>query len=231
MFFDNQITNFINLLFILAFAAPILMVTNLVKNTSIESLRWKLLAFYLVYIVVVVMIGAQGFFEELRLPPRIVLVTTIPLLLFYLFIVSNTPTYKTWLPEIETTRLIRVHIFRLIGVFFLVLFYFEKLPKPFALIAGLGDMITAISSIFVAKAFAQKKSFSKKLLLIWNTFGLVDILLTSAMAVYFTKLSIDTGLSGVEVLARFPFYFIPAFAPATIIFLHLSLYRKVLRNL
>jgi hypothetical protein len=38
----------------------------------------------------------------------------------------------------------------------------------------------------------------------------------------------QTAAQGVEALASFPFSFIPAFAPATIIFLHLSVYRKLL---
>jgi len=47
------------------------------------------------------------------------------------------------------------------------------------------------------------------------------------MAIIFTKISIDRGIQGVEFLAEFPFCFIPAFAPPTIIFLHLLVYRKL----
>jgi hypothetical protein len=47
------------------------------------------------------------------------------------------------------------------------------------------------------------------------------------MANVLTKISIDTGAMGVDTLAKFPFCFIPAFAPPTIIFLHVSIYKKL----
>ena len=79
----------------------------------------------------------------------------------------------------------------------------------------------------MAKAIRNKKNYARKLTYIWNTFGLVDILITSAMAIIFTKISIDNSIQGVEFLAEFPFCFIPAFAPPTIIFLHLLVFRKL----
>ena len=47
------------------------------------------------------------------------------------------------------------------------------------------------------------------------------------LEIVITKIQIETGAPGVEVLAAFPFCLIPAFAPPTIIFLHLSVYRKL----
>jgi hypothetical protein len=58
---------------------------------------------------------------------------------------------------------VKLHIFRVIGVFFILLAIHQALPKPFAFIAGLGDVITAISSIFVANAIKNNKSYAKKL--------------------------------------------------------------------
>ncbi|MGL5892286.1 MAG: hypothetical protein ACRC3B_20505, partial [Bacteroidia bacterium] len=72
-------------------------------------------------------------------------------------------------------------------------------------------------------------SQSKEFMLLFRfAFGLLDILATSTMAIVFTKLSIETGSGGVDALGKFPFCLIPAFAPPVIIFLHLSLYRKLL---
>ena len=121
-----------------------------------------------------------------------------------------------------------VHIFRFIGSFFLILALFDQLPMVIGLIAGIGDVIAALTSIFVVRAIKNGKSYAKRLTLIWNTFGMLDILATSATAIILTKISIDTGSQGVDFLAQFPFCFIPSFAPATIIFLHLLIYRKLL---
>jgi drug/metabolite transporter superfamily protein YnfA len=104
---------------------------------------------------------------------------------------------------------------------------YDALPKPFAFIAGFGDMLTAIGSIFVVKAIQHKKSYAKKLARIWNVFGTIDILFTAIAANVLTKISIDTGAMGVDTLAVFPFCIIPTFAPPTILFLHWAIFKKI----
>ena len=151
----------------------------------------------------------------------------MPLLGFLLIIIFNLPIYKSTLKILQLADLVRIHIFRLIGTTFLLLGFYQALPSSIALLAGFGDIITAVSSIFVARAIQNNKAYAIKLTWFWNTFGLLDILATSATAFILTKLAIETGSQGVDALAVFPFCFIPAFAPATIIFLHLSVYRKL----
>ena len=130
--------------------------------------------------------------------------------------------------KLKLKELVGVHIFRFIGSFFLILAFYDQLPRIIGLIAGIGDVVAAATSIFVVRAIKNNKSYAKRLTLIWNTFGMLDILATSATAIILTKISIDTGSQGVDFLAQFPFCFIPSFAPATIIFLHLLIYRKLL---
>jgi hypothetical protein len=111
-----------------------------------------------------------------------------------------------------------------------ILALYNTLPKPFGLIAGIGDMLTALSSVFVAGAIKRNKPYAPKLTYIWNIFGTVDILFTAIAANVLTKLSIDTSVMGVDTLARFPFCIIPAFAPPTILFLHWSIFIKLKKN-
>jgi hypothetical protein len=160
------------------------------------------------------------------LPPKIVLTTTLPFALF-ITVIYFTPICKRANAELTLVSLVSIHIFRLIGSTFIILFLYDLLPKPFALFAGIGDLVTAISSLFVASAIKKGKGYARPLTYGWNTFGLLDIMGTSALAIIFTKISIDQGVQGVEFLAQFPFCFIPAFAPPTIIFLHLLVYRKL----
>jgi hypothetical protein len=100
------------------------------------------------------------------------------------------------------------------------------LPLTFALIAGIGDITTATFSIWVARAVQYNKKQARIWVLVWNTFGFLDILVTAFLASYLTKLAMANGSQGVEALGQFPFCYIPAFAPPTILFLHLSIYRK-----
>jgi len=224
--FSSQVPIIVSFLFLLAFIFPVVMVSHLAKKGKVKNGFWWVLGFYIPYLIIVAIASFNGFFDDVMLPPKIVLTTTLPLAIF-VTLIYTTEICKKANAILSLEDLVKVHIFRLIGSTFIILFLYDLLPPVFALFAGIGDVLTAISSIFVAKAIRNKKNYARKLTYIWNTFGLVDILITSAMAIIFTKISIDNSIQGVEFLAEFPFCFIPAFAPPTIIFLHLLVFRKL----
>lgn len=224
--FSNQVPLMVSVVFLLAFIFPVTMVAYLAKKGKVKNGFWLVLGFYIPYLIIVAIASFNGFFDTVMLPPKIVVTTTLPLAVF-VTILYNTTICKKANAILNLEDLVKIHIFRLIGSTFIILFLYNLLPPVFALFAGIGDVLTAISSVFVAKAIRNQKKYAKKLTYIWNTFGLVDILVTSAMAIIFTKISIDTTVQGVEFLAKFPFCFIPAFAPPTIIFLHLLVFRKL----
>ncbi|MBV6646811.1 MAG: hypothetical protein KI790_15240 [Cyclobacteriaceae bacterium] len=229
---NPQIPTYISFAFLLAIGIPIYLIASLAqKHTPSKhprALFYGIVGFYLVYLLAVALACVNDAFIENTLPPKIIQWTTLPLLLFLMAVVFNTGFFKRLLKEIPVDQLILLHRFRLIGSFFIILLLLKLLPSLFALIAGIGDVVTALSSFWVAKMIRNRRENGIKLAVLWNSFGLLDILLTSTMALVFTKISIETGVLGVEVLATFPFCFIPAFAPATIIFLHMSIYRKLL---
>ena len=224
--FSDQVPIIFSVSFLIAFMVPVTMVAHLADKARIKHGSKWVIGFYILYLTVVSMASHLGFYDTVMLPPKIVLTTTLPFA-FFVTIIFISKTCKGANRLITLPDLVSIHIFRLIGSTFIILWIFELLPKPFALFAGIGDLVIAFSSVFVARAIRNGKSYARKLTYIWNAFGLVDILGTSALAIIFTKISIDQGVPGVEFLAQFPFCFIPAFAPPTIIFLHLLVYRKL----
>jgi hypothetical protein len=224
----------VSILFLIVIPIPIIMIARLARKGTSSMTKNKvfygILGFFALYFSYVGYGSLNGLFEKVSLPPIILQYTTLPLALLLFGVVFNLTIYHKILQNTKLEDLVSVHIFRLIGVFFIILVHYETLPKYFALIAGFGDMLTAISSIFVAKAIRQNKKYAQNLTYIWNTFGLIDILFTAISAFVLTKISIDTGALGVDALAVFPFCYIPAFAPPTIIFLHISIYKKLKKN-
>jgi hypothetical protein len=217
--------------FTVVFPIAVILIALLAKKSTPignqSRVLYAVLGFYTLYLGYISFCSFNGLFDKVFLPPMVLLYGTFPLAIFLFTVVINSKMYKTVLENALLQDLVRVHIFRLLGVFFVLLAFHDALPKSFALIAGFGDMITAITSIFVAKAIENKASYAKKLTYVWNAFGFLDILFTAIMANVLTKISIDTGAMGVDTLAKFPFCFIPAFAPPTIIFLHVAIYRKL----
>lgn len=226
---EYPIPSWVGNVFLMAIPLPVIL-TILLGASGFEKRRkalFILVAFFAVYISYVTIMGLSGKFNQVFFPPKVLLFTTFPFAFFLFLYVEKTAAFKEFLSRVKLSNLVAVHIFRLVGGFFIILALYDALPKWFAFIAGTGDVIAAISSVWVAKLVKQGKGNYKKIVWFWNTFGLIDILFTAISANVITKLSIDHGIMGVDTLAHFPFFYIPAIAPPLIVFLHFMTYKKL----
>lgn len=228
------IPQWISVVFLIAIPLPfillLLFIRKEAKKTSNRLAYFFVLSFFVLYLAYIAFASIRGWFNLVSFPPKVLLYTTFPYAFLLFGVVLNTTLYKTIVENASIESLVKLHIFRVIGVFFILLAIHDALPKPFAFIAGFGDIITAVSSIFVAKAIKNKKKYAKTATYLWNTFGFIDILFTAIAANVLTKISIETGCMGVDSLAVFPFCIIPAFAPPTILFLHWAIFQKLKKN-
>lgn len=237
--FSSSVPVWVSLIFMVIFPTYVIFISTTVKKSGINNLIGEaktkkinnsILLFGFTYLLVVSIISFTDFFKVNTLPPRILVTSTLPLLLFYMLFISQTSTYKTIIKTISLQSLVRLNVFRLIGVFFLITHYYGALPKYFAITGGLGDMFAAVTAIFVAYALDKKKAYALKLTFVWNIIGLLDIINVAISAIIATRLSLTTGSQSVVEIASFPFVWIPALAPATIIFIHISIFRKLMQK-
>jgi uncharacterized membrane protein (DUF485 family) len=225
------VPQWISMAFLVAIPLPFILIILFIRHEAKKiHQKWAypaVIAFFVLYLSYITLASYNGWFNQVTLPPKVLLLTTFPYAFLLFGVLLRTTTYKAIVAQTALESLVELHLFRLIGVFFVLLALQDALPKPFAFIAGIGDMLTAISSVFVAKAIRDKKSYAKQLTYFWNIFGTIDILFTAIAANVLTKISMDTGAMGVDTLAVFPFCIIPAFAPPTILFLHWTIFKKL----
>lgn len=214
---------------------PLFLIINTVKITfknaeiqGYQKVKNKIILFYLIYFLIIAVISLTGFFYKNTIPPRIIITTTIPLFLFYLFYVQRTKWFKTVFEYVKLEQLIFINVFRFVGVFFFLCYAYNVLPKEFAFIGGSGDIISALLAILVVLAIKNKMKHTKKLAFIWNIIGLMDILSVITTATILTQQAVQNNTLGVQQFGTFPFSWIPAFAPATIVFLHILVFKKLL---
>jgi len=237
-YFSN-VPTWVSLLFIPTFPITIYFITQIIKRGAINAelpqkqvnnIQLGIWGFFTIYLIYTFILSITGLLSENTLPPRVLLFTAIPLLIFLFGFIFNKPLYWKILDKIPLASLIRIHIFRFVGVFFIISAYYKVLPSNFALLAGFGDIATAIGAIFVAKWVIEKKSWSRKATLIWNIFGFWDIVSVIISAILTTKNSLENNTQSIIEITKFPFVWIPAFAPAVIIFLHISVFKKLKRD-
>ncbi len=219
---------------ILMLTVPTYLIANTVKVAANRAGKWdgkalqkRVLFFYLGFFFIVSLVSLTGFFTVNTLPPRVIIFVVVPLFLFYLLWVQRRAWFATIFESVRLEQLIAIHIFRLVGVYFFLLYSYDALPWSFAMIGGTGDILTALFAIPVIYFLRQKVAFAKPLAWVWNIFGLLDILSVLSTAIVVTRAAIANGEMGVGQFGTFPFSWIPAFAPATIVFLHILIFRKL----
>ena len=180
------VPQWISMAFLVAIPLPFILIVLLVRREANQiAQKWAypvVMAFFALYLSYIALAAYNGWFNQVTLPPKVLLLTTFPYAFLLFGVVINTATYKALVAQTTLESLVQLHIFRLIGVFFVLLALHHALPKPFAFIAGIGDMLTAISSVFVAKAIREKKRYAHRLTYFWNIFGTIDILFTAIAA-------------------------------------------------
>ncbi len=217
-------------LFIATFLYSIVFITQPVRKAALgaditrrraTNIQLGILVFYMAYIAYVSLLALKGVFDVNSLPPKVMILASIPLMAILFGYIGNTRLFKTLLRSITLEALIGIHIFRLLGVFFILIYVYHLLPAKFAFSAGLGDIITAILALPVARMVIKRKTGWKTAVYAWSIFGILDIVDLLVIAVII-------GANGnLREMTVFPFVWFPAFAPATILFLHTTVFRKL----
>jgi hypothetical protein len=133
-------------------------------------------------------------------------------------------SFRAWVDQLELRTLILLHLVRFVGIYFLILHQRGELPARFAITAGWGDIIVAIGALILVLFPALRQS--TRTVLIWNTVGLIDILLvvTTAAGLAFA----DRESMG--ALTRLPLSFLPTMVVPLIISTHVAILVRLLKR-
>jgi len=139
-------------------------------------------------------------------------------------ILWRSSTLRRVIDAAPTSVLIGVQLYRVIGAVFLVLLAQRQLPPHVALPAGWGDVTVGLAAPLVGLAVAREATGSRALAVIWNLFGLTDLVVAVGMGTgLLTPLLLpDLGrVPPASALGVFPLILIPTFAVPMSVILHL----------
>ena len=103
----------------------------------------------------------------------------------------------------------------------------RELPTEFALPAGVGDVAVGIGALFVALLIPARTALRRRILLAWNTLGLLDmvnVFVTAQRIVIFG----DDPDALVE-LTSFPMGVVPTFIVPMVLITHIAIYAHLWR--
>lgn len=161
------------------------------------------------------------------IPTTLLAGIALPLMAFGLLYRLSTGFRNTVL-TVDIRALILLHSWRMLGLGFVFLYFYDILSGWFALPAGLGDAATAVAALFLGIALYNGKSIARKTIRAWNTFGLLDFVVAVTMGVL-TRPGmgiIDDTLTSAP-MGEFPLALIPGFAVPFFIITHLIIHLKL----
>ncbi|HSY70093.1 MAG TPA: hypothetical protein VK813_15690 [Edaphobacter sp.] len=125
--------------------------------------------------------------------------------------------------------IVGLQLYRAEGVIFLVLLAMGRLPREFAIPAGVGDVVVGLCAPLVATAVVRNWRHATTLLRVWNLLGILDLtvavtmgLLTSPSPIHL--LAVDRPN---ELISLYPLVMVPVFLVPLAILLHLASLQKL----
>jgi hypothetical protein len=175
--------------------------------------------------------GMMNIFYQPGVPPVTVgLFLLIPIAGFTLAYVFSTQVQHA-IDQIPLWLITIAHVWRFVGLGFVIGAVMHVLPPQFGYPEGLGDVAAALFCLPLAFAIRKGSPSSglRRAFIAWNVFGLIDLLSAISLGILYSPSSfgvLRTDLS-TEVMTTFPVNLIPTFFLPLFILLHvLSLKRS-----
>ena len=179
------------------------------------------------WLLLALLVGQARLLKALPFPLIPVLILSLAgmvLLAFWLL-----PSFHHWVLDLDIRALILLHVTRFIGIYFLVLYGRGELPAEFAVKAGWGDILVAATALAVA-LLSMKGATSWYAVLVWNVFGLLDILYVITTPLRLMRQgpgAMDAFTQLTSALTQLPLSLLPTFLVPLIIASHILIFIRL----
>jgi hypothetical protein len=123
-----------------------------------------------------------------------------------------------------------VHVVRILGITFVLLYLAKRLPAPFALVAGWGDITVGLLAIPLALSLTRSaKPIPRGMIAAWNVLGLADLVAAIALGATSAPGPLQLFHSGPSsaIMTSLPWILIPCFLVPSLAFLHLCMFYRL----
>ena len=173
-----------------------------------------------VWLAVATAVGFTGVIGAVPMGPQLIALT---LTVVAVFVSSRVAAVRQSVDALPIQALVGVHIARFIGIAFLVLGARGELSPLFAERAGWGDLTTATIAV-VLLVIGLARTIPPRLLLAWNVFGIIDLIVAVTTAAF---VAVRGDVPGMDPLLRLPLVLVPIFAVPLLFATHIALFRRL----
>jgi hypothetical protein len=181
------------------------------------------------WFAIVVFLGATGALYSRALGPAGVgVAVVVPLIVLCRAWLTPGPAREALL-AVPTPALVALNTVRILGISFVLLYAAQRLPAPFAPIAGWGDILIGVTALPVAWAVARGGAGARRLGLVWNSLGTLDLVTALVLGAASAPgpLRVFTDPPGSRIMTELPWVLIPCFAVPALLSLHIALFGRL----
>jgi hypothetical protein len=142
------------------------------------------------------------------------------------------PAFRRALDRVPLALLIGVNAVRVLGVSFVLLYAADRLPAPFAPVAGWGDVAIGLAALPLAWSVARNGQRASALVLVWNALGLLDLATAVALGAVSSPgpIRLFYGTTDSSLMTSLPWLIIPGFLVPLLATTHLAVFYRYLRD-
>jgi hypothetical protein len=152
----------------------------------------------------------------------------IVVLLALAFFLSVSPSLRRLLSN--QANLIRLHVWRLEGLVFLILMMQGRVPALWALPAGVGDVLVGVTALWVARGL--ERPGGRRRAIAWTLFGMADLVVAVALGVMTNPgpTQVFHTTPSAELLTQYPLALVPTFLVPLAFTLHVVSLLQLVRG-
>jgi hypothetical protein len=174
----------------------------------------------LLWLALAVAVGLSGLLRQVRPPGPQIMIFGLTSVLIVAFWLSR--SFRDWLKALDLRVIVALHLTRFVGFYFLCLYSRGKLPYGFAVPGGWGDIIVGTGAVVILASWSGFGS-RRPVLLIWNGYGLIDILFVVVTAAAEGR----TNPAAMSALLRMPLSLLATFLVPLIISSHVLMFARL----
>jgi hypothetical protein len=212
-----------------ASAAVLVIVLSQALGASSKG-RWTIAAALTAWFAIVVALAATGLLHAQRGigSAGVGAAVIVPTILLWIA-VSRIASLRQGAQNIPLWQLVALHSVRVLGVSFLILQAAQRLPSPFAPVAGGGDIIAGLAAMPVAWMIHRRAHGWPLALFAWNIFGLADLAAAIGLGVLSSPgpLRLIFNEPSTGLMSTLPWMLIPAYLVPLLAVIHLVIFRRL----
>ncbi len=181
------------------------------------------------FVVVVILAATRALYYEHGLgAPGLGIAVALPIAILCLVVVRANSLRETF-HRVPLWLLIGVHVVRVLGISFVILYAVGRLPAPFAPVAGWGDIFVGITAPPVAWLAYRRGANPQPIVWIWNLIGTLDLIAAVGLGVASSPgpLRLIFAEPSSAIMSTLPWLLIPGFLVPLLFTVHIGIFVRL----